>query len=694
MNIISKVGQRDNVITYEHICDTRADMEKIEPRYITLGSTCIVLQGESGMEVYMADSDKEWHDLLVSSGSGSGTPSGLSIHICGEEEVEDGKPNVLAPLETELYLVPAREESGNLYDEYVYVNGEWELFGGAPVSLEGVATEAWVSQQGYLTSHQDIPVQDVQIDGTSILDANGVANVPMANATTFGTVKVDGGFGISIISSGGNAGKLSLATANDSQVKQSIGPQSPIPSAKTYMAAFYGLAKAAGDTTQAQSNNEVGTYTDSAKSAIQQMLGINAAIATAIGNIHSFDVQVVQTLPVENIETHTIYFVPKQGALNDIYDEYLYINNAWELIGSTQVDLTGYATQSYVNNALAAAETLPAPGANGTGLVSVNGEWIKTPGYGYAATEEFVVGNFTSTDFTQEGAEYIATIPLTEEIMNGLSGMLMSQEGFNVMIDDTIYNSVTDQFTFTDEGIQLQNVFKISPNSDSTAVIFSVPTVPNSAKIYQTTTTYTQFDRRLLPLDLNVKNGAGTMAVLINDIENNTASGNYATSEGYYTRAVADYSHAEGRNASAYGNNSHAEGYQTHATKSYSHAEGYNTWATSNGAHAEGRETSATNTYSHAEGQNTYASKKVSHAAGYYAKAQHDYAWCWNGNNELSNDSLAYGSNKNGSFNVNPKNDISGFYIGSQNFINCVVHAISTLNPTQLNIVKTALGIS
>jgi len=62
-------------------------MEKIEPRYITLGSTCIVLSGESGMEVYMADSTHEWHDLLVSSGSNSGTPSGLSIHICGEEEV-------------------------------------------------------------------------------------------------------------------------------------------------------------------------------------------------------------------------------------------------------------------------------------------------------------------------------------------------------------------------------------------------------------------------------------------------------------------------------------------------------------------------------------------------------------------------------------------------------------------------------
>ena len=37
---------------------------------------------------------------------------------------------------------------------------------------------------------------------------------------------------------------------------------------------FYGLAKAAGDTTQANSGNPVGTYTEEAKAAIRAMLGI------------------------------------------------------------------------------------------------------------------------------------------------------------------------------------------------------------------------------------------------------------------------------------------------------------------------------------------------------------------------------------------------------------------------------------
>lgn len=53
-------GQQDNVITYEHICDTQADMQNIDPRYITLGSIAIILKGEIGLEIYMATSTKEW----------------------------------------------------------------------------------------------------------------------------------------------------------------------------------------------------------------------------------------------------------------------------------------------------------------------------------------------------------------------------------------------------------------------------------------------------------------------------------------------------------------------------------------------------------------------------------------------------------------------------------------------------------
>ena len=61
--IMTKRGQSDNVLTYEHVCDTAADLNNIDSKYITLGSIAIVLKGDAGIEVYMASSDKEWIKL-------------------------------------------------------------------------------------------------------------------------------------------------------------------------------------------------------------------------------------------------------------------------------------------------------------------------------------------------------------------------------------------------------------------------------------------------------------------------------------------------------------------------------------------------------------------------------------------------------------------------------------------------------
>lgn len=62
---------------------------------------------------------------------------------------------------------------------------------------------------------------------------------------------------------------------------------------------------------------------------------------------------VVETLPTEDIDTDTIYLVPKEDTETDnIYDEYIYVNNAWEKIGTTEIDLTNYFTKQEVNDLL------------------------------------------------------------------------------------------------------------------------------------------------------------------------------------------------------------------------------------------------------------------------------------------------------------------------------------------------------
>lgn len=80
MNIMTKRGNLDNVVTYEHICDTTADMNNIDPQYITLGSICIVINNEdSGMEVYMANSNKEWNSIAMGAGSSDGGSGASSL---------------------------------------------------------------------------------------------------------------------------------------------------------------------------------------------------------------------------------------------------------------------------------------------------------------------------------------------------------------------------------------------------------------------------------------------------------------------------------------------------------------------------------------------------------------------------------------------------------------------------------------
>lgn len=62
----------------------------------------------------------------------------------------------------------------------------------------------------------------------------------------------------------------------------------------------------------------------------------------------TIEIQVVQALPSTG-EEGVIYFVPKQDTeTNDLYDEYTYVNNNWELLGSTTVDLTNYALKSEI----------------------------------------------------------------------------------------------------------------------------------------------------------------------------------------------------------------------------------------------------------------------------------------------------------------------------------------------------------
>lgn len=205
----------------------------------------------------------------------------------------------------------------------------------------------------------DAPVQDVQVNGTSVLDAQGVANVPVVSGDVSGVVRVNNTYGIALQSSA--TGMLRTYPATNAEIKHLQGDYRIIPPAKMSAATFYGLAAAANDTTQSQSSNAVGTYTDSAKSAIHEMLNGSVSVSgttpsiTALPGIR-YVCGEVSTLDIT---------LPASGIVDVVFES-----------GSTAtvLNVTGVTWPDWFNpNALAANTTYELNIMDGLGVV---GMWM------------------------------------------------------------------------------------------------------------------------------------------------------------------------------------------------------------------------------------------------------------------------------------------------------------------------------
>ena len=95
------------------------------------------------------------------------------------------------------------------------------------------------------------------------------------------------------------------------------------------------------------------------------------SIFTAIGDINSFEIAIVTELPATG-DDHTIYFVP-ESAGSTSHNEYMYIDNQWELIGTTTIDLSNYLQKSDISD-WAKAATKPTYTASEVGAVPVSAQ--------------------------------------------------------------------------------------------------------------------------------------------------------------------------------------------------------------------------------------------------------------------------------------------------------------------------------
>lgn len=143
-----------------------------------------------------------------------------------------------------------------------------------------------------------------------------------------------------------------------------------------------------------------------------------------------------------------------------------------------------------------------------------------------------------------------------------------------------------------------------------------------------------QIPSRYTPLHNVVRRGTWHTGVVMNDVSNNIALGDFSHAEGSMTYAD-DRSHAEGYGTKASGMMCHAEGYNTTASDTSSHAEGDSTTASGFASHAEGTSNVASGHSSHAEGYNTRALGEYSHAEGFATRAMSNHQHVHGYNNRI-----------------------------------------------------------
>lgn len=175
---------------------------------------------------------------------------------------------------------------------------------------------------------------------------------------------------------------------------------------------------------------------------------IEAYVLGQIGSAGHLNRKIVASLPTENIDVDTIYMVARETSEgNDVYIEYMYINEKWEVIGDTVVDLSGYAKSEDVASDISEVNAAVALKANAADVESALA--AKANASELDALEEVVAGKANASDLEALEGEVAA-------IVNEQSGLLAQSKAYtdaqieevnrtlNGKVDSDTYNTAIE----------------------------------------------------------------------------------------------------------------------------------------------------------------------------------------------------------------------------------------------------------
>ena len=113
-------------------------------------------------------------------------------------------------------------------------------------------------------------------------------------------------------------------------------------------------------------NIQIGTTTTGSPSSQASVVNVGTSLNPILnftipkGDAGAIQFEIVEELPSENIKEDTIYLVPIEPDIEgNNYEEYIYVNNQWELLGKigVQVDLTNYYTKQEIDSMIGDVES-------------------------------------------------------------------------------------------------------------------------------------------------------------------------------------------------------------------------------------------------------------------------------------------------------------------------------------------------
>lgn len=178
-----------------------------------------------------------------------------------------------------------------------------------------------------------------------------------------------------------------------------------------------------------------------------------------------FEIKVVDELP-ETGEAGVMYMVPSGGEHPNVYDEYLYVDGNWEIVGNTAVDLKDYVKKTdYATDSTAGVFKTEASGigtyVSGMGFLKVNEKTYseyqnmdKTGFIGKGTLENVITGKglVSNTDYASSGKAGAVKTPNRLGVWTNSNGELSAYNA-----DYDYYNSTMTATSFVGKGT-LENV--------------------------------------------------------------------------------------------------------------------------------------------------------------------------------------------------------------------------------------------